>query len=215
MLDAPSSATANPPCINAEQQPMGSTEVLLQGFNWECHAQRNPSWCVRHAAEVGNHHIRPPRYKVLLSKAEAIAEAGITAVWLPPPSQSVSSEVCFFHALLDVLVIMRSRATCQGSLTTSTAPMAASRNCVPASTACTALAFNALRTLSSTTAVRRAGMPLEIGISMVGATPGIPAPFAGSFVNVRLLEGCWASSYECHNCTPKIDDGLIDDIITP
>ncbi len=28
--------------------PMGKgssgTEVLLQGFNWECHAQRNPNW---------------------------------------------------------------------------------------------------------------------------------------------------------------------------
>lgn len=64
----------NPPCVDTEPMSAG-TQVLLQGFTWESHAQRNPGW-----------------YKVLLSKAETIAKAGITAVWLPPPSQSVSSE---------------------------------------------------------------------------------------------------------------------------
>ncbi|KAK9822846.1 hypothetical protein WJX81_002820 [Elliptochloris bilobata] len=56
--------------------PMGGGhEVLLQGFNWEC-AQRP----------------QPPWYAVLAGRAEEMAAAGITAVWLPPPSASVTAE---------------------------------------------------------------------------------------------------------------------------
>lgn len=40
---------------STDDDPMGrgarGTEVLLQGFNWECHAQRNPSWYVDEATD--------------------------------------------------------------------------------------------------------------------------------------------------------------------
>lgn len=64
--------------------PMGNgSEVLLQGFNWECSK-----------ASAGNSRERGGAswYRVMESKAAAIAEASITAVWLPPPSDSVSIE---------------------------------------------------------------------------------------------------------------------------
>jgi len=48
-------------------------EILLQGFNWE--SSRKGGW-----------------YNHLASKAEAIAALGATVVWLPPPTDSVSSE---------------------------------------------------------------------------------------------------------------------------
>lgn len=48
-------------------------EIILQGFNWESH---KGSW-----------------YKTLGEQAKKIAQAGITAVWLPPPSASVSPQV--------------------------------------------------------------------------------------------------------------------------
>jgi hypothetical protein len=50
--------------------------LRAQGFNWEC-AQRP----------------LPPWYAVLAGRAAEIAAAGITAVWLPPPSASVTAEV--------------------------------------------------------------------------------------------------------------------------
>ncbi|KAL6767213.1 hypothetical protein ACKKBG_A39070 [Auxenochlorella protothecoides x Auxenochlorella symbiontica] len=60
-------ATAPPPA------PEGSgREVLLQGFNWE-------SW--RHGW-----------YDQLACRAGEIADAGFTAVWLPPPTASVSPQ---------------------------------------------------------------------------------------------------------------------------
>lgn len=46
--------------------------VLLQGFHWTSHRHE---W-----------------YKILQEKAQEIAEAGYTHVWLPPPSHSVSPE---------------------------------------------------------------------------------------------------------------------------
>ena len=47
-------------------------EIVLQGFNWESHRDK---W-----------------YKKLESQVDEIAEAGFTAVWLPPPSDSVSAQ---------------------------------------------------------------------------------------------------------------------------
>lgn len=47
-------------------------EVILQVFNWESHRE---SW-----------------YRKLEAQADEIAEAGFTAVWLPPPSDSVSAQ---------------------------------------------------------------------------------------------------------------------------
>ncbi|GLJ24443.1 hypothetical protein SUGI_0466770 [Cryptomeria japonica] len=55
----------------AEVDPLSI--VLFQGFNWE--SWKSESW-----------------YTVLKSIANSVAEAGITDVWFPPPSQSVSSE---------------------------------------------------------------------------------------------------------------------------
>ena len=56
----------------------GSEAILvMQGFNWECSRRRDPAW-----------------YSVLASRAHEMKDAGITAVWLPPPSASVSTEVC-------------------------------------------------------------------------------------------------------------------------
>mmetsp|Transcript_7826 Transcript_7826/g.23111 ORF Transcript_7826/g.23111 Transcript_7826/m.23111 type:complete len:555 (+) Transcript_7826:328-1992(+) len=63
-----------------ELDPSGSgQEVLLQGFNWECSSLRDS-------------HKRPYWLAGLADKAEQIAEAGITAVWLPPPCQSIAAE---------------------------------------------------------------------------------------------------------------------------
>lgn len=47
-----------------------------QGFNWECAQRQHPAW-----------------YTVLAGRAVEMQAAGITAVWLPPPSVSVSTEV--------------------------------------------------------------------------------------------------------------------------
>ncbi|KAK9843998.1 hypothetical protein WJX81_001575 [Elliptochloris bilobata] len=47
-------------------------EIILQGFNWESHRQ--------------------PWYNVLREQVPKIAETGITSVWLPPPSDSVSPQ---------------------------------------------------------------------------------------------------------------------------
>ncbi|KAK9831973.1 hypothetical protein WJX81_004572 [Elliptochloris bilobata] len=53
--------------------PEGSGfEILLQAFNWESHRER---WWTR-----------------LGTRAEALAGLGVTAVWLPPPTDSVSPE---------------------------------------------------------------------------------------------------------------------------
>ena len=47
-------------------------EIILQGFNWESHRDK---WYARLEAQL-----------------DEIAEAGFTAVWLPPPSDSVSAQ---------------------------------------------------------------------------------------------------------------------------
>ncbi|KAL5211725.1 hypothetical protein ABZP36_022572 [Zizania latifolia] len=49
-------------------------QVLFQGFNWESWKE-NGGW-----------------YNFLMGKVEDIAGAGITHVWLPPPSQSVAAQ---------------------------------------------------------------------------------------------------------------------------
>ena len=48
-------------------------EILLQGFNWESH-------------KGGQY------YKRMLDAVEGLAEAGVTTVWLPPPSDAVSPQ---------------------------------------------------------------------------------------------------------------------------
>ena len=50
-------------------------EVILQGFNWESH--RGLGW-----------------YKTLKEQVPDIAAAGFSAIWLPPPSESVSPQGC-------------------------------------------------------------------------------------------------------------------------
>ena len=51
----------------------------VQAFNWECHSIRDQSR-------------KPAWLQMLADKADAIADAGITAVWLPPPCQAISDE---------------------------------------------------------------------------------------------------------------------------
>jgi hypothetical protein len=47
-------------------------EIILQAFNWESHKQ--------------------DYYNLLRSQAAEIADVGITAIWMPPPSESVSPQ---------------------------------------------------------------------------------------------------------------------------
>ncbi|KAH9294391.1 hypothetical protein KI387_040404 [Taxus chinensis] len=61
---------ANTPLI-AVADPL--TTVLFQGFNWE--SSKSASW-----------------YNVLKSSAKDVADAGVTDVWFPPPSQSVAPQ---------------------------------------------------------------------------------------------------------------------------
>ena len=55
--------------------PMGmGREVLLQGFNWEsCNSKKK--W-----------------FNVLNDEVQLIKDAGFTAVWMPPPTKSVSDQ---------------------------------------------------------------------------------------------------------------------------
>lgn len=50
-------------------------EIILQGFNWESH--KGASW-----------------YSTLREQAPRMAAAGFSAIWLPPPSESVSPQGC-------------------------------------------------------------------------------------------------------------------------
>jgi len=70
LLAAPPTAARAP----ASSGPAAGSgrEIILQGFNWESHRE---AWYARLAAEA-------PRY----------ARDGFTAVWLPPPSDSVSPQ---------------------------------------------------------------------------------------------------------------------------
>ncbi|BAS81059.1 Os02g0765400, partial [Oryza sativa Japonica Group] len=53
---------------------LAAGQVLFQGFNWESWKE-NGGW-----------------YNMLMGKVDDIAAAGITHVWLPPPSQSVAEQ---------------------------------------------------------------------------------------------------------------------------
>ncbi|TVU07613.1 hypothetical protein EJB05_40977 [Eragrostis curvula] len=53
---------------------LASGQVLFQGFNWESSSQSG-GW-----------------YNLMMSKVDDIAAAGVTHVWLPPPSHSVSPQ---------------------------------------------------------------------------------------------------------------------------
>jgi hypothetical protein len=53
---------------------LASGQVLFQGFNWES-SKQSGGW-----------------YSLLMGKVDDIAAAGVTHVWLPPPSHSVSPQ---------------------------------------------------------------------------------------------------------------------------
>jgi alpha-amylase len=53
---------------------LASGQVLFQGFNWES-SKQSGGW-----------------YNLLMGKVDDIAAAGVTHVWLPPPSHSVSPQ---------------------------------------------------------------------------------------------------------------------------
>mmetsp|Transcript_26573 Transcript_26573/g.67656 ORF Transcript_26573/g.67656 Transcript_26573/m.67656 type:complete len:709 (-) Transcript_26573:349-2475(-) len=61
-----------PPKVGSGPGCGNGYEILLQAFNWE-------SW-------------KSGYYKMLTGKVKEIASAGFTAVWLPPPSDSVSEQ---------------------------------------------------------------------------------------------------------------------------
>ena len=69
------------------QQTRRGGNMHLQGFNWECSHRKDPAW-----------------YSVLASRAHEMKAAGITAVWLPPPSASVSTEVHISPLVQDSLL---------------------------------------------------------------------------------------------------------------
>lgn len=84
-------------------------ELGTQGFNWE-------SW----KKEGGF-------YNSLRNSIDDISKAGITHIWLPPPSQSVSPEGPFFslethHTSLILLTHLHSQGTYRESYTIWTAP---------------------------------------------------------------------------------------------
>lgn len=55
----------------------GSSEILLQAFHWRAkNADQHGAW-----------------YDLIASKAQDIAEAGITLVWFPPPSKTMRSDL--------------------------------------------------------------------------------------------------------------------------
>ncbi|GIM08991.1 hypothetical protein Vretimale_12884 [Volvox reticuliferus] len=67
--------TLKPPAPTRAAAGAGSGsgyEILLQGFNWESHRQR--------------------LYRQLSGRVKDIADAGFTAIWMPPPSDSVSPQ---------------------------------------------------------------------------------------------------------------------------
>jgi len=76
---APQSSLASPLSRPLPSTPCGNgREIILQGFNWEsCNEEVNSgkSW-----------------YQLLTAQVPQIAEAGFTAVWMPPPTKSVSKQ---------------------------------------------------------------------------------------------------------------------------
>ncbi|CAH9131875.1 unnamed protein product [Cuscuta epithymum] len=62
-------------CLYAFFVPAIGSTILFQGFNWESNKQQG-GW-----------------YNSLINKVPDLAKAGVTHVWLPPPSHSVSPQV--------------------------------------------------------------------------------------------------------------------------
>ena len=70
MIPPPPSVAVPPPVT-----PMGEgAEIMLQGFNWES-CNSGVKW-----------------HNVIANEARSIRDAGFTAVWLPPPTKSVSDQ---------------------------------------------------------------------------------------------------------------------------
>ena len=79
-------AAFRPPAVSAPSTSSGPAagngyELILQAFNWESH---------RGAPGPGG--ARVSWYAYLAGQVDAIAEAGFTSAWLPPPSDSVSPQ---------------------------------------------------------------------------------------------------------------------------
>ena len=111
----------------------------LQGFNWECAQRASPAW-----------------YAVLAGRAVEMRAAGITAIWLPPPSVSVSAEVLLRAAAVHLvlcstyltrfmapcmLILARCcRGTCRESMNAWIPGMEQRQNCAHASRHCMRMA---------------------------------------------------------------------------
>jgi len=65
------------PCMT---QAASGIAASLQAFNWESHKKR---W-----------------YKDMIPKVPEWAKEGFTCIWLPPPSDSVSPQVCCWSSML-------------------------------------------------------------------------------------------------------------------
>ena len=77
-------------------------EVLLQGFHWTSHAQRD--------ADGGGWYAR------VAARAAAIAAVGITDVWMPPPCHSVSPEGYLPGRLYDLSTEYGTKADLEAAL---------------------------------------------------------------------------------------------------
>jgi alpha-amylase len=73
MAEQMKAAVAAPPAVTSTGPAAGNGyEILLQAFNWESHKR--------------------PWYRDMMSKVPEWAKEGFTAIWLPPPSDSVSPQ---------------------------------------------------------------------------------------------------------------------------
>jgi alpha-amylase len=91
-LSPPSAALGTGPGVG------NGSEIVLQGFHWTSH-QAKPSW-----------------YSVLSSAAEEIAASGVTAIWMPPPTNSVSTEGYLPRDLYDLNSAYGSEAELRATL---------------------------------------------------------------------------------------------------
>ena len=78
--------------------PMGDGKcILLQGFNWEsCNSHKK--W-----------------FNVVADEARQIRDAGFTAVWLPPPTDSVSDQGYLLRSVQPEQLLRQRRVTCAGA----------------------------------------------------------------------------------------------------
>lgn len=73
MAEQMKAAVAAPPAVSSTGPAAGNgKEILLQAFNWESH--------------------KKPWYRECMGKVSEWAKQGITSIWLPPPSDSVSPQ---------------------------------------------------------------------------------------------------------------------------